>query len=151
MIPFVSILEKGEEPFAMPRDLQINHPDRVFKVIRYPSVDRLVEILDSEIVRPARPGKVCPAGENEGGKDRRRGRLAAVRSLQEHQLTAPPVRVKPAWRTGTYLSPGRPQNGERCRRRRCENDPERGTRQIDAGRQARQPGIQVDRENETVG
>jgi hypothetical protein len=53
MIPFVPILEKGEEPFAMLRDLQINHPDRVFKVIRYPSVDRLVEVLDSKIIRPA--------------------------------------------------------------------------------------------------
>ena len=53
MIPFVPILEKGEEPFDMLRDLQINHPDRVFKVIRYPSVDRLVEVLDSKIVKPA--------------------------------------------------------------------------------------------------
>jgi uncharacterized protein YjbI with pentapeptide repeats len=53
MIPFVPILEKGEEPFAMLRDLQINHRDRVFKVIRYSSVDRLVEVLDSKIVRPA--------------------------------------------------------------------------------------------------
>jgi hypothetical protein len=53
MIPFVPILEKGEEPFAMLRDLQINHPDRVFRVIRYSSLDRLVEVLDSKIVRPA--------------------------------------------------------------------------------------------------
>jgi hypothetical protein len=53
MIPFVPILEKGEEPFAMLRDLQTNHPDRVFKVIRYPSVNRLVEVLDSKIIRPA--------------------------------------------------------------------------------------------------
>jgi hypothetical protein len=35
------------------RDLQINYPDRVFKVIRYPSVDRLVEVLDSKLVKPA--------------------------------------------------------------------------------------------------
>jgi hypothetical protein len=53
MIPFVPILEKGEEPFDMLRDLQINYPDRVSKVIRYPSVDRLVEVLDSKIVKPA--------------------------------------------------------------------------------------------------
>jgi len=53
MIPFVPILKKGEEPFAMLRDLQINHPDRVFKVIRYPSVDRLIEVLDSKIITPA--------------------------------------------------------------------------------------------------
>jgi hypothetical protein len=48
-----TILEKGEEPFAMLRDLQINHPDRVFKVIRYPSLDRLVEVLDNKIIMPA--------------------------------------------------------------------------------------------------
>ena len=55
MVPFVPILDKGEElkPFAMLRDLQIEHPDRVFDVIRYPSVDRLVEVLDAAIIEPA--------------------------------------------------------------------------------------------------
>jgi hypothetical protein len=37
----------------MLRDLQIAHRDRVFDVIRYPSVDRLIEILDTEIISPA--------------------------------------------------------------------------------------------------
>ena len=53
MIPFVPILEKGEEPFAMFRDLWIKHREWVFDPIRYPSVDRLIEVLDTEIVRPA--------------------------------------------------------------------------------------------------
>jgi hypothetical protein len=55
MVPFVPILDKNEEPepFAMLRDLQIAHPDRVLDVIRYPSVDRLIEVLDSEIIAPA--------------------------------------------------------------------------------------------------
>ena len=53
MIPFVPILEKGEEPFAMFKDLWIKHREWVFEPIRYPSVDRLIEVLDTEIVRPA--------------------------------------------------------------------------------------------------
>jgi hypothetical protein len=53
MVPFVPILEKGEEPFAMLRDLWIKHREWVFEPIRYPSVDRLIEVLDAEIVRPA--------------------------------------------------------------------------------------------------
>jgi uncharacterized protein YjbI with pentapeptide repeats len=54
MIPFVPILEKGEEPFSMFRDLWIKHRAWVFDPIRYPSVDRLIEVLDSEIVEPAK-------------------------------------------------------------------------------------------------
>jgi uncharacterized protein YjbI with pentapeptide repeats len=55
MVPFVPILDKNDEqePFAMLRDLQIAHRDRVFDVIRYPSVDRLIEVLDTEIITPA--------------------------------------------------------------------------------------------------
>jgi len=53
MIPFVPILEKGEEPFAMLRDLWIKYREWVLDPIRYPSVDRLIEVLDAKIVRPA--------------------------------------------------------------------------------------------------
>jgi hypothetical protein len=55
LVPFAPILDKNDdrEPFAMLTDLQIAHPDRVLDVIRYPSVDRLVEILDAEIIAPA--------------------------------------------------------------------------------------------------
>jgi hypothetical protein len=53
MVPFVTILEKGEEPFAMFTDLWIKHREWVFEPISYPSVDRLIEVLDAEIVRPA--------------------------------------------------------------------------------------------------
>jgi hypothetical protein len=53
MVPFVPILQKGEEPFAMFVDLQ-NKYDWVLKpVIGYPSVDRLIEVLEDKIVRPA--------------------------------------------------------------------------------------------------
>jgi hypothetical protein len=53
MVPFIPILESGEEPFAMFRNLWIKHREWVFEPIPYPSLDRLVEILDAEIVHPA--------------------------------------------------------------------------------------------------
>ena len=57
MVPFVPILDRNDEqkPFATLRDLQIAHRDRVFDVIRYPypSVGRLIEVLDTEIIGPA--------------------------------------------------------------------------------------------------
>jgi len=53
MVPFVPIIEKGEEPFAMLADLWKKHRDWVLDPIRYSSIDRLLEILEPEIVRPA--------------------------------------------------------------------------------------------------
>ena len=47
MVPFVPILEKGQAPFAMFEDLQNKH-DWVLNVIRYSSVDRLIEVLEDE-------------------------------------------------------------------------------------------------------
>jgi hypothetical protein len=53
MVPFVPILQQGEEPFAMFADLQ-NKYDWVLKpVVGYPSVERLIEVLEDEIVRRA--------------------------------------------------------------------------------------------------
>jgi hypothetical protein len=53
MVPFVPILQEGEKPFSMFKDLQ-NKYDWVLKpVISYPSVDRLIEVLNDEIVKPA--------------------------------------------------------------------------------------------------
>src|SRR5215218_5472197 len=45
MIPFVPILERGEEPFAMFRDLWTKHSQWVLDPIRYSSADRLIEVL----------------------------------------------------------------------------------------------------------
>jgi hypothetical protein len=53
MIPFVPIIQKGEEPFAMFTDLWIKHREWVLDPIRYSSLDRLVEVLDSEVIKPA--------------------------------------------------------------------------------------------------
>ena len=53
MIPFQPIIEAGETPFAMLLDLLTSYPDRVFQPIEYPSVDRLIERMDAEIIEPA--------------------------------------------------------------------------------------------------
>jgi hypothetical protein len=52
MVPFVSIIQDGEKPFAMFRDLQ--KYDWVVKpLISYTSVERLIEAVEDKIVRPA--------------------------------------------------------------------------------------------------
>jgi hypothetical protein len=53
MIRFQPIIEAGETPFSMLQDLLTSYPDRVFQPIQYPSVDRLVETMDAEIIEPA--------------------------------------------------------------------------------------------------
>jgi uncharacterized protein YjbI with pentapeptide repeats len=53
MVPFRPIIEEGEEPFAMLRDLWIKHRDWVFEPIYYSSVDALITSLDEKIIRPA--------------------------------------------------------------------------------------------------
>ena len=53
MIPFVSILEEGQDPFAMFVDLQNKYDWVLEPVIGYSSVDRLIEVLEDKIVRPA--------------------------------------------------------------------------------------------------
>jgi hypothetical protein len=52
MVPFQPIIEKGEKPFAMLKDLQRKH-DWVFKTLRYSSLDRLIETMGDKIINPA--------------------------------------------------------------------------------------------------
>jgi uncharacterized protein YjbI with pentapeptide repeats len=53
MVPFVPILEQGQDPFAMFVDLQ-NKYDWVLKpVLGYPSIDRLIEVLEQKVIGPA--------------------------------------------------------------------------------------------------
>ena len=54
MVPFAA-LQKGDEenPFAMLVDLKNKHDWVLQPVIRYPTVDRLIEVLEDEVVRPA--------------------------------------------------------------------------------------------------
>ena len=53
MVPFRSIIEEGEKPFAMLQDLRSKHRDWVFEPIHYSSVDALIASLDEKIIQPA--------------------------------------------------------------------------------------------------
>jgi hypothetical protein len=53
MVPFVPIIECGEEPFAMFRDLWVKHRLWVLDPISYISADELVKGLDQAIIQPA--------------------------------------------------------------------------------------------------
>src|SRR5262245_47162113 len=53
MVPFVPILQHGEEPFSMFVDLQNKYDWVLQPVVGYPSVDRLIEVLEDKVVRPA--------------------------------------------------------------------------------------------------
>ena len=53
MVPFVPILEQGQDPFAMFVDFQHKYDWVLKPVIGYSSVDRLIEVLENKIVRPA--------------------------------------------------------------------------------------------------
>jgi len=53
MVPFAPILQQGEEPFAMFVDLQNKYDWVLQPVVGYPLVDRLIEVLEDKIVRPA--------------------------------------------------------------------------------------------------
>jgi hypothetical protein len=54
MVPFVPILEEGQDPFAMFVDLQIKYDWVLEPVIVYSSVDRLIEVMEDKIVRRAK-------------------------------------------------------------------------------------------------
>jgi hypothetical protein len=53
MVPFVPILENGQDPFALFVDLQNKYDWVLEPVIVYPSIDMLIEVLEEKIVRPA--------------------------------------------------------------------------------------------------
>jgi hypothetical protein len=53
MVPFVPIIEQGEEPFAMFKDLWVKHRQWVLDPISYSDVDELAQGLDEGIVKPA--------------------------------------------------------------------------------------------------
>jgi hypothetical protein len=52
MVPFQPIIAQGDEPFSMLQDLQRKH-DWVLKTLRYSSLDRLIDTMDDEIIKPA--------------------------------------------------------------------------------------------------
>lgn len=53
MIPFVPLIQKPEEPYAMFQDLWIKHRDWVLDPLRYSSVEQLVRVFEKGVIRPA--------------------------------------------------------------------------------------------------
>jgi len=53
MIPFVTIIHEGDEPFSMFADLQQKYRDWVLDILVYDSTDGLISVLDSAVVQPA--------------------------------------------------------------------------------------------------
>lgn len=53
MIPFVPIIQEGEEPFSMFRDLLIMHKKWVLPLLKYDSLNGLIRVLDEAIINPA--------------------------------------------------------------------------------------------------
>jgi hypothetical protein len=53
MIPFVPIIHESEEPFSMFRDLRQKYGEWVLDVLKYDSVDGLLQVLDKAVVEPA--------------------------------------------------------------------------------------------------
>lgn len=53
MIPFVPIIQEGEEPFSMFRDLWVKHGDWVLKPTSYPDLPILMEYFQSGIIDKA--------------------------------------------------------------------------------------------------
>jgi hypothetical protein len=51
MVPFVTVLEEGEKPFAMFEDLWVKYRDWVFEPIGYATEDELVQGLDVLVKR----------------------------------------------------------------------------------------------------
>jgi uncharacterized protein YjbI with pentapeptide repeats len=53
MIPFVPLVEKGQRTFAMFQDLWKKHGDWVLKPLEYDSVEQLIRVFESAILKPA--------------------------------------------------------------------------------------------------
>ena len=53
MVPFVPIIQEGEQPFAMFKDLKNKHPDWVLDLLDYDSASTLVRKLGNAVIRPA--------------------------------------------------------------------------------------------------
>jgi hypothetical protein len=53
MIPFVPIIQKGEDPFSMFADIWIQYKQWVLDPLEYASIGDLISVLDEAIIQPA--------------------------------------------------------------------------------------------------
>jgi hypothetical protein len=70
MIPFVPIIQKGEDPFAMFENLQTKH-DWVLDLLIYDSVSNLIEWFEKEVVEPALEKHTQLVAKKAGGLRKR--------------------------------------------------------------------------------
>jgi hypothetical protein len=53
MVPFVPLLQEGEQPFSMFEDLWKKYRDWVLEPLNYESVDQLIRVFKNAVVDPA--------------------------------------------------------------------------------------------------
>jgi hypothetical protein len=53
MVPFVPLIQEGEQPFSMFEDLWKKHRDWVLEPLNYESVDQLIRVFKKAVVDPA--------------------------------------------------------------------------------------------------
>jgi hypothetical protein len=53
MIPFVPIIQEGEEPFSMFKDLKQKYGAWVLDVLEYDSAEGLIDVMNDAVVQPA--------------------------------------------------------------------------------------------------
>jgi uncharacterized protein YjbI with pentapeptide repeats len=53
MIPFVPLIARGEQPFAMFQDLWHKHGEWVLQPLAYESIEQLVKVFDKAVIEPA--------------------------------------------------------------------------------------------------
>jgi hypothetical protein len=49
-VPMVTIIQKGEKPFSMFKDLWIEHEDSVLEPVRYESIDKLLAVFQQAVI-----------------------------------------------------------------------------------------------------
>jgi len=77
MIPFVPIIQSGEQPFAMFQDLWQKYRDWVLDPLSYDSVDALLKVFDKAIIRPA--------NERHAALQARKAEQLKLRHVEDYQ------------------------------------------------------------------
>jgi hypothetical protein len=79
MVPFRPIIQEGEKPFAMLKDLWIQNRELAFESLCYSSLDALVGVLDDKIIKP-RQGQVRRTPGDESRENERRACLHRIQT-----------------------------------------------------------------------
>ena len=83
MVPFVPLLQEGEQPFSMFEDLWKKHRDWVLEPVSYESVDQLIRVFENAVVDPA--------NERLELLRIRKAEKLVVRRASDYEARTPPV------------------------------------------------------------